>query len=78
MLHRGSSMSNISDAPMEQTKYVKGFKYELDPTKEQSIALNKIFGCTRKVYNEILGIVNAESQYIYGGGKNLHISRDIQ
>lgn len=60
-------MCNVSDAPMEQTKYVKGFKYELDPTKEQSIALNKIFGCTRKVYNEILGIVNAESQLFKAG-----------
>ena len=47
-------MSNISDAPMEQKKFIKGFKYRLDPTPEQKTVLNKYLNDTRGLYNNLL------------------------
>ncbi len=36
-------------------KYNKAFKYRILPNKEQEILIQKTFGCTRFVYNKILG-----------------------
>lgn len=33
---------------------IKGYKYRIYPTKEQEILINKTFGCTRFVYNQLL------------------------
>ncbi|MGL5123956.1 MAG: helix-turn-helix domain-containing protein [Fusobacteriaceae bacterium] len=34
-------------------KYNKAFKYRILPNKDQEILIQKIFGCTRFVYNKI-------------------------
>jgi transposase len=33
----------------------KRYKYRIYPTAEQEIALSKVFGCVRYVYNRMLG-----------------------
>ena len=47
---------SISNAVTSERLHTKGFKYELRPTPDQAIELNKILGCSRKVYNELLAI----------------------